>query len=199
MPAMKNTLTLLLLFVFLTAQSQDSIKKWKFNFQLDNRFSSIRKNDLVIFGAKLGMQYKNKIRFGIGASSILNEVDISYTNRKTNLSEENKINFWYFSMYIDWIVYKKGNWECFVTEQLGFGKPKFIKEINNDIVSDLNVNLYINEISGQANYKINSWAGIGMGVGYRNLINAKPQLNTTFNAPIYIVKVIIFPETFFKN
>ena len=28
------------------------------------------------------------------------------------------------------ILYKNNKWECFVTEQVGFGKPSFVKEIN---------------------------------------------------------------------
>jgi hypothetical protein len=187
-------------FIFsISIYAQDAPKKWSFAFQLDNRFSSIRHQEISVFGAKIGFQYKKLTRIGLGSSFIINPVYINYFNKKLNKDETNKISFWYFSFFNDWIFYKNDNWECFVTEQLGYGKPSFVKEINDDVVSDVNVDLYVNEISGQVNYKITSWIGVGAGYGYRNLLNNKPVLKTTFDAPIFIAKIIILPEIFFKK
>lgn len=194
----KYVLLVLILFFSLSLFSQEVPPKWRFAFQLDNRLSSIRKQDVAIFGTKVGMQYKNLTRFGIGFSFIINPVDFKYFNKKLNTSETNIIHFWYFSFFNDWIVYKRSKWECFVTEQIGFGRPQFMKEINNDVVSDVNVSLYVNEISGQVDYKVCKWFGVGAGIGYRNLLNKKSVLNATFDAPIYIAKIIIYPEVFFK-
>lgn len=179
--------------------SQEIKKKCKFNFQLDNRYSSIRGNNILIFGTKIGLQYKNLTRFGVGASFILNPVDISYTSKKTGKLEENKINFWYASLFNDWILYKNKKFECFVTEQIGYGKPNFVREVDNETVSNISVPLLVNEISGQSNYKITSWIGLGAGAGYRNLWNGNSNLKRTFDAPIYIVKLIIYPESFFSK
>ncbi len=194
----KNILFVLLICLSNSVFSQNNeVKKWKFAFQLDNRFSSIAKNDITIFGAKVGIQYKNKTRLGLGVSFIINPVTIQYLNKRTGKEETNTVNFWYISLFNDWILYKNKNWECFVTEQIGYGKPSFTQEINDEIVSDVNVSLLVNEISGQAGYKINDWIGLGAGFGYRNLINRQAKLKTAFNAPIYIVKIIIYPEAFF--
>jgi hypothetical protein len=189
----------LILFSTSSYYCQEVPKKWKFAFQLDNRFSSIRDRNVTVFGLKVGLQYKKLTRIGIGSSFIVNPVYIDYFNKKIKTEETNKISFWYFSVFNDWILFKNKKWECFATEQIGFGRPNFTKEINNDIVSDINVNLYVNEISGQVNYKFTKWIGLGAGVGYRNLLNKKSALNTTFDAPIYIAKIIIYPETFFNN
>jgi hypothetical protein len=190
----------LIAFIFFEmAYSQDTIqKKWKFAFQFDNRFSSINANSITIFGAKTGVQYKNLTRFGVGASFILNPVSFEYFNKKRNENEVNTINFWYVSVFNDWILYKKYNWECFLTEQLGYGKPSFLKEVNDNIVSDVNIGLVVNEVSGQATYKINSWIGLGAGAGYRTILNPSARLKTTFNAPIYILKIIIYPDAIFN-
>ena len=180
--------------------AQDSLSKnWKYTFQLDNRFSSIRQNEIAIFGAKLGKQYKHLFRIGVGASFILNPVSIEYFNKRIKQQETNKINFWYFSIFNDWILYKSHHWECFLTEQIGYGKPSFEKEVNDNVVSNVNIGLIVNEISGQADYKINSWFGAGIGLGYRNILNQNTQLKNTLNAPIFIAKVIIYPETFFRK
>ena len=193
---MKKIISISILLFVIQAQSQTETKKWKFNFQLDNRFSKIHSNEVVIFGAKIGLQYKNLTRFGIGASTIIKPVTIFYYDKKTNTEAENIINFWYISVYNDWIVYKNNKLECFLTEQIGYGKPTFIREINSDVISEVSRDLYINEISGQVNYKILPWLGAGAGVGYRNLFNKKSVLTNTFNAPIYIFKLIIYPESF---
>lgn len=189
----------LLFFISFSVLGQEFPQKWKFAFQFDNRFSKIRNNEVTIFGAKVGLQYKKLTRFGIGGSFVLNPIYIEYFNKRLKQNETNKISFWYFSVFNDWILYKNKSLECFVTEQVGFGRPNFTKEVNNDVVADVNVPLYINEISGQVNYKINSWIGLGAGIGYRNLLNKKSVLNTTFDAPIYIGKVIFYPEVFFKK
>ncbi len=191
-------LLLVVIFTSITTLAQESNpKKWKFAFQFDNRFSSIRKKDITIFGAKAGVQYKNLTRFGIGTSFILNQVSIEYFNKKLKVQEINTLNFWYISIFNDWILYKSSHWECFVTEQIGFGKPSFVKEVNDEIVNDINVGLLVNEISGQVNYKINDWIGLGAGIGYRNVLNKNSQLKNTFDAPIYIIKLIIYPEAIF--
>ena len=195
----RQLLVLLLLSTFTVFSQEEEVKKWKFSFQLDNRFSSIRGKEVTVFGVKVGMQYKKLTRFGVGSSFIINPVYIDYFNKKLKAEETNKISFWYYSVFNDWIIFKNKKWECFATEQIGFGRPNFTKEVNNDIVSDVDVNLYINEISGQVNYKLTKWIGLGAGFGHRNLLNKKSALNTTFDAPIYIAKIIIYPETFFNN
>jgi hypothetical protein len=188
------------LYLFsISISAQDIPKKWTFAFQLDNRFSSIRNQEITVFGAKVGFQFKKLTRFGLGSSFIINPVYLDYFNKKINQQETNKISFWYFSVFNDWILYKNSKWECFVTEQIGYGKPSYVKEVNDDIVSDVNVDLYVNELSGQVNYKFSSWIGVGAGFGYRSLLNKKSILTSTFDAPIYIAKVIIFPEIFFKK
>jgi hypothetical protein len=192
-------ISILFMISFSMFSQENEAKKWKFAFQFDNRFSSIRNNDITIFGAKAGVQYKNLTRFGMGASFITNPVTIEYFNKKTKANETNNISFWYVSVFNDWILYKSNHWECFVTEQIGYGKPSFVREVNDEIVSDVNIGLVVNEISAQTNYKFNSWIGVGAGIGYRNILNPNARLKTTFDAPIYIVKVIIYPEVFFKN
>ncbi|WP_428223759.1 hypothetical protein [Flavobacterium sp.] len=193
-------------FVFLTflhtqhaQESNVESKKYRFVFQMDNRFSSLRGVDISILGGKLGFQYKKLFRLGLGTSFILWPVTISYVNKKTHTVTDNKVSFWYVSVFNDWILYKNKHWECFLTEQVGFGKPSFVREVNDAVVSDVNIPLYVNEVSGQVNYKITDWIGVGTGIGYRNIWNQKAALKATFDAPIYIGKIIIYPEGLFGN
>jgi hypothetical protein len=166
---------------------------------LDNRVSSIRNNSIILIGGKFGYQYKKLTRIGIGASFIANPVEFEYVSKKTSKVVSNKVDFWYFSIYNDWILYKRNNFEVIITEQLGFGKPKYVREIGEELVSEANVDLYINELSTQINYKINPIIGVGAGIGYRNLFNKKSLLNATFDAPIYMFKIIIYPRGLFKK
>jgi hypothetical protein len=188
---------LISLFSLCTYSQDETIKKWKFVFQLDNRFSSIQNKDITIFGAKTGVQFRNATRFGIGISFITKPVLIDYFNKKTKQEETNTIGFSYLSFFDDVILYKNKKWECFITEQICFGNPRFSKEVNDEIVSDVNVRMFLNEISGQVNYKIFPWLGAGIGAGYRNVWNKSGLLRNTFNAPVYIGKIIIYPEAIF--
>ncbi len=190
---------LLFLVNFSIFCQENIVKKWKFIFQLDNRFSSIQDQGVTLFGAKIGLQYKNYTRFGMGISFITKPVVIDYFNKKTKQEETNNINFGYLSFFDDLILYKNQKWECFITEQICFGRPRFSKEVNDDIVSDVNVRMFLNEISGQVNYKIFPWLGAGAGIGYRNLWNKSKVLKNTFNAPVYVAKIIIYPQAIFKR
>lgn len=194
----------MVLLFFSVGSAQDTIskRKWRFAFQLDNRFSSIKGTDITIFGAKIGLQYKNLTRIGVGGSFILNPVLLTYYDKKTKTTENDNIKFWYLSVFNDWIVFKNKRWECFLTEQIGYGKPLFtteVKRLKKDIVSDVELNLFVNEVSGQANYKIASWIGAGAGFGYRNILNTSSDLKSVFNAPIYIMKIIVYPEGFLTS
>ncbi len=202
---MKRLVLILCLLTCSTFFSQEYQKKYKFNFQFDNRFSNIRDYQITIFGAKMGVQYKNLTRFGFGASFIINPVDITGTlqiklkNKTVSKPTEQKISFWYFSVYNDWIIYKGSHWECFATEQIGYGKPVYTYQVNNTTVREEEVSLLVNEISGQVNYKVFSWIGIGAGFGYRNIWNGDSVVKNTFDAPIYIAKLIIYPESILKK
>lgn len=203
---MRTLICIIFLISFsISAIAQETIleinttRKYKFIFQLDNRFSSIREADITILGAKAGIQYKRLTRLGLGGSFILSPVNITYIDKKTGEISENTINFWYGSIFNDWILYKSHKLECFITEQIGYGKPHLTREVNDEIVNNINIPLYINEISGQANYRVLSWLGVGAGIGYRNIWNKHAALRSTFDAPIYIGKIIIYPETFLKR
>ena len=76
-----------------------------------------------------------------------------------------------------------------MTEQIGFGKPLFttkVRRLKKNIVSNVEIDLFVNEIVRQANYKITSWIGAGTGLGYRNILNTSADLKSVFNAPIYV-------------
>ncbi len=101
---MKYLKILLLLSVITFSQE---VKKWKLDFQLDNRFSFIRNQSITIFGAKIVVSYKEITSFGVGASFIINPVELGFINRQTQEEGTTSINFWYFSLYNDWYIFKK--------------------------------------------------------------------------------------------
>ncbi len=192
---MKKFILLFFCFISIICFGQDSIvKKYKFNLQFDNRFSSIENNSVTIYGLKVGAEYRGLTRFGIGVSAVLKPIPLIYYNMTSNANETNSMNFWYVSIFNDWIFFRNKHWQCFITEQFGVGKPNFTKEINNQIVDDVNVTIFLNEISVQAQYKILPWIGAGAGIGYRNSLNKSNVLKTTINAPIYVLKVILYPK-----
>lgn len=199
---MRNTVVIILLTMMtLYTQGQETnSKNWKFNFQLDNRFSSIRNTDILIFGAKIGSQYKNSLRVGGGVSFITNPVEVAFFNRKNNVRGTVHIGFWYGSLFTDLILYKNEKWEWLITEQIGFGKPSIVRTtVDDEVVRAARVNLWVNEISTQTSYKIRPWIGAGIGVGYRRIFNGDNLLSDTFNAPIYIGKLILYPQYWFKK
>ena len=195
----KNIVIFFTLLTFSTAVAQDTIvKKWKFTLQLDNRFTRLNEKNVTIFGGKAGFAYKNLTRIGIGTSFALKPISNDFVDVNTGQTVENTTGFWYFSVFNDWIIFKNKRWNCYVTEQIGIGAPRFTKSINGQIVSDENVTLIINELSAQAQYKFLPWLGAGAGLGYRHSLNKDSFVRSAVNGPVFIAKVIIYPGAIFS-
>ena len=52
---MKIKFLIISLLLIVTCLGQQKSEKYKFNFQLDNRLSSIRNNTITLFGVKVGL------------------------------------------------------------------------------------------------------------------------------------------------
>ena len=171
--------------------------KTTFVFSFDARRSVIRDQKAKIGGIKIGLDFKNKIRAGLGFygwtgpfedTIIINEEP---PDQDTVLAG---IAFNYVSPYLEYIIYQNKKVELSMPIQFGFGDVSVqYKYKNGNIETPIKKSVGVFVISLTGYYKFFTWLGIGGGVGYRNILTKQKLIRKTFNAPVYIVKIRIFP------
>ena len=200
------TLTLALHLTTASAQNKDTaltdttetvpLIKTTFVFSFDARRSAIRNQKAKIGGIKIGLDFKNKIRAGLGFygwtgpfkdTIIINE---ETPDQDTVLAG---IAFNYVSPYLEYIIYQNKKVELSMPIQFGFGDVRVDYENKNGEIETLikkSVGVFVVSLTGY--YKFFTLLGIGGGEGYRNILTKEKIIKKTFNAPIYIVKIRIF-------
>ena len=204
-------LALLIIIPFFDSFSQtDStfiIPKPKLVFSFDGRFSFVKNDAVNISGLKLGLDFNNKWRVGIGfygllkpASYVSNAI-VKMGGKDDTVSFHSDTKLWYGALYAEYVLAHKERWEISIPVQFGIGETKIdaspIGNVSANIQSDINQGdlvktVYLLEPSITGYYKVFNWIGVGTGLGYRQLIGADSRLNSIFNNPIFIIKAKIF-------
>ena len=209
---MKKTILIIFLLscslvCFAQIDSTFKIPKPKLVFGFDGRFSFVKYDAVTISGLKIGLDFDNRVRVGLGIYGLLKPAEYSsYAKLTINKIDtpvlyNSKTKLWYGAAYIEYVITHKKRWEVSTPIQFGIGKAQidasYIGNPSNEIKKlinegDLVKTVYLIEPSVTGYYKIFNWFGLGAGLGYRQLINGTERLNITFNNPIFIVKGKIF-------
>jgi len=188
-------------------------KRPKLVFSFDGRYSFIRSEAVNISGLKLGLDFRNKFRIGIGVYGLLKPEEYSGSVTRTIKTNKTIIPFhatlklWYGVIYGEYVIAHKKRWELSIPIQFGIGQTQIdaepirkesISAINYLNKNDQNTTVFLIEPSITGYYKIFSWIGVGTGIGYRRMIGADDTMNQNFDNPIYIIKVKLFLGDFIK-
>jgi hypothetical protein len=200
-----------------TALNQGQKKQNKLNlyFSFDIRRSLVRDVPVGITGLKLGITIKKRHSIGIGyynmGRPIFRDYYVSnpvyYDAQQTFLSKRTgqnvdvdtrvELSIAYFSLFYEYRILAHRKWNIDLTLQSGFGEAYLVafNKTNGRLLPDYPRHIPINLIEGSVlfQYKIFTWFGAGLGVGYRNMLNPSEYVTTTFNYPIWVVKLMIFP------
>jgi len=181
-------------------------EKWSFRLDFDSRRTFVQRNSVRIFGLRVGL-HKNKFGFGVGYYSSRSygifdrSISKNYTDNRLNPPQEfpAEFDFDYFSIFGDYILFKKNRWQVTANTQLGFGRVdiNFLDGTNSNNIKERKA---LVEHSIKVNYQLLRWLRIDTGVGYRYLIAGEEQIKNAFNAPIFIVGLTFnFREIFRKR
>lgn len=158
--------------------------------RFDSRTSFINQTGVRVAGYKLGIQFDNKLSFGLGYNYLGSEV------RRTLEVQGNsyfvRLRFNVVSPYLEYIFYRDERWELSIPLQFGFGKSYYSNE--NDLGPNrFNSNFvatYEPAITFQ--YRFLKYFGAGMGVGYRLMIIPNRGVEENFTSPVYIFKFKLY-------
>jgi len=168
----------------------------RFVFSLDGRRSFIGGHRVGIGGLRLGIQYKDRFRTGLGFYGS----DAPFKGNKRLNKDTPKerrlrgqLNFGYSALFFEPIFFKNKRWEISTPIILGVGDAKLtFYNPDSSIFSSTKQTFSLLELSSTVEYKFLRWAGLGAGLGYRTVFSEEKFITDNFNAPIYIIKVKIF-------
>jgi|688.fasta_scaffold07754_3 hypothetical protein len=172
---------------------KQTFKKYKFIAGFDNRNSLIEQNSTSFMGLKAGVEINNRGR--VGAGFYFTNKGVYATNQKWAKIPDQLFNsrtkFYYFSVFGEYIALRKIRWEISLPAHLGFGwaKERFYRLPQVTFIGKDREFVSLMELSAVVNFRTCRWFGLGLGLGYRFILNRNDLLRTSYNAPITIFRL----------
>ena len=194
-------ISILSFFIFSSqgnAQLFDSIRtsldyKPKFLVKFDTRNSFISNQYAKIHGIKLGLSFNKTTNIGLGYHWIPKR---SIDPDPQNLNKID-LKFGYAIAFFEYNFYKSKRWSAEIPVQIGLGKAQY-----TDVdfgVTKASSWIIIYEPAMTIEYKFLRYFGLGGGVGFRLAIKTDQQINESFSAPEYILRVKIYFGDIYKE
>lgn len=178
--------------------TDSSKRKTEIFFAFDARNSFVASKDVRIGGFKIGLELRDRYRFGLGVYSMDPPIFAPVLKNKGKSNEEffiYRIEFSYLGLFAEYVLFSNRKWEFSTPVVYGLGETRLFRSKDRnakewDYRGKMPVNLIEASIVGH--YKIVYWIGIGGGFGYRIAITEEQYLKQSFDAPIYIIKIKLF-------
>ncbi len=177
---------------------KDAVKtKPTFEFRMDSRHSFINQKGVKTAGVKVGIQFAEKLSFGLGYNQLWSP--------RTGIILENKVEtkvqlgFFNFSPYVEYVFFRDKKWELSIPVQIGLGSSYYSiksgsgkEKLRNDFVMS-----YEPAITFQ--YRLLRYFGVGLGIGYRFMVIPNSKLEEKFTSPVYIFKTRIYFQDILRD
>ncbi len=163
----------------------------------DSRNSFVNQTGVRVSGFKLGVQFDNKLSFGLGYNFLSSSI------KKDIISEGNlyyvELEFRYFSPYIEYVFYRDNKWELSIPVQFGFGTSYYgnENEAGPDKFNEGFIMTYEPAIAFQ--YRFLKYFGAGFGVGYRLMVKPNRQIDEKLTSPVYIFKLKLYFQDLMRD
>lgn len=171
-------------------------------FQYDNRNERYYGVRARMNGLKLGVEIEEIFRVGVGFYG--NNTFYPFEPPSAIQSLPQTVKFRYTTVFTEWVLYKDFRWEISLPLAYGGGmiqhnnfkldgsQPEFLGR------DTIRRNRLI-DIGAMGHYKVFPWAGIGAGIGYRQLLQDDPTYRKPFSAPYFDIKLNLFLGYIYKG
>lgn len=179
----------------------DSIKEVfkstpKLLIKLDSKFSFVSNQLVTMRGVKVGANYNNFVKVGLGYSWMKNNFTFDNPTDQINDSTYD-LKYSYFSLFLDYNLYSKKKLTVLFNSDIALLKLGYKNKINSSI--DFTSYGFVFEPSFIAEYRVLNYFILGSGFGYRFILREKNQINERFTAPIFVLRFKIdFPLIYAK-
>lgn len=170
-------------------------------FNFDSRYSFINHQQVRISGFKIGVEWIEKFRTGLGfygLSTTLNKELEVIKDPQERL--DGRFRFNYLALYGEYVLLSRQKWEVSFPLQFGLGIMSIESRDKRGIPRDNDSKpIALTEPSITAHYKFFPWIGIGAGAGYRYMLSSQNKVEHSFDSPIYYIKAKLFVGEIFKS
>lgn len=196
-----------LIFTFISLQSisqvnhLDSIRsalheKPKYLFKLDSKYSFVSNQIVSVRGGKIGLNYQDRVKFGIGYSWIKD--GFKFDNPTVNVNDTlTRLSYLNPLFFMDYRFCIKKNFEVFFNTDLGLPTLGYKSRVTKKFIRKV-IGFSI-EPSLIAEYRFFRYFILGGGFGYRILFRTSNLITERLTAPLVIARLRIdFPLLFEK-
>ena len=175
-------------------RKKDTDNKTKIFFRFSNNRTVVRNTQIKFTGLRLGVERKNKFRYGILFASLADSVIVLKPENDTIWGSFIDVSA--IGGFFEYLLIKNYRWELSIPVDLAFGSTQ-VQELdhNRKAISEEELpNYFVTQAGLYGQYNINYWFGVGAGFGYRWSISEDKDLQTYLSSPYYIfgVKASIF-------
>ncbi|MFT4525399.1 MAG: hypothetical protein ACI9FU_000886 [Granulosicoccus sp.] len=162
---------------------------------LDNHNTLFFGSSTSIWGLKLGATIAGRYRIGFGAYILPKRLAISTLLDANGMdSVYRKFDMMYFTTFMEFVPISNFRWELSIPLSLGYGFAnighRHVGETEYKIVQGKQGFLLHTGVS--AHYRIFSWLGVGMGLGYRQVLTPDTLVNQAVSGVFASFKLKIF-------
>ncbi|CAG5086381.1 hypothetical protein [Parvicella tangerina] len=146
--------------------------------KLEARNAFVTSSYVKMKGIKLGANFHNKLRLGIGYSWMKSDYLVEHFN------DTSELKFGYGLAFFEYAFFNSDHWNLEIPIQIGLGRLAYKED--NTIKSRQWVPVW--EPAMTMEYLFLKYFGIGFGAGYRLVIKSHTPITEQFTSPIYIFK-----------
>jgi hypothetical protein len=161
-------------------------QKPRFTAKLDSRNSFVTGRSAQIRGVKAGFSFGDRLIAGVGYNWLGTEFSEKIDTEHG--TKDGRIQFRYIAPFIEYVFYKKNNWQADIPVQIGFGRSSYKYEHEGQTLTYARNNVVLYEPTMIVEYQVLGLFGFGGGIGYRLMLKGNRELDQQFTSPMYVVR-----------
>lgn len=162
---------------------------------LDNHTSSFFGTTSSIWGVRLGVTIAGRYRMGFGGYILPKQLDIpSLLDVNRVDSVYRRFDMMFFTTFMEFVPISNFRWELSIPFSLGYGFANIGHKHTNE--SEFHIRQgkqgFLLHSGIDAHYRIFSWFGVGLGVGYRQVLTNDTTVNRALSGLFASFRLKIF-------
>lgn len=158
-------------------------KQPKFFSGFDSHRSFISNRDVSIFGVRMGLEFDDRVRLGIGVYFLMTPYSRNFMVPQPagpDTLMQARLRLTHLSYLAEYVIFFSKRWEVSVPITLGLGEAHY-----PEVPGFRRQQFLMSSATLRADYKIFPFLGLAGGLGYRRILVGAPFFAESFNAPVY--------------
>ncbi|WP_400190194.1 hypothetical protein [Hymenobacter sp. B81] len=169
-------------------------------FQFDQRYSVLQGNMVGINGVKLGVEWRGRLRTGLGLYFLSSGVPTDKPlPGNAPVGTRDEVRFRYAALYGEYVVLGTPRWEVSVPVQAGLGRYYLRYQFpDGSSYRTTKKSIWLVEPTIGGHMRVFRWVGVGAGAGYRQALFTADKLEDDISGLIFYGRVKLFLGDLYK-